>query len=238
MKAEHRKELETNALANYMGTMLQKAKEGPSQKVLITGGLIVLVVVLVGVFLWYAFGSKDKDAERWVQWNTITQAPNADPAPPKEEIAKLRAAYPGKLDPWLQRLYVLNKFEADNANTTQARMARFQKARLLLDNSQELGSGLSLTPHDTTLKCIGEARDLYEKLITEASDEPALAQEAILNSAKANEDLGDFDKARKLYEQLKKDHPKGMYVAQADKALARLDSQKDYWPKFKQLAEK
>ncbi len=236
MKAEHRKELETNALADYIGNMLHKAKEGPSQKVLITGGLIVLVVVLVGVFLWYAFGSKDKDAERWVQWNALTQTATTETAP-KAELDKLRGAYPNMPDAWYQRLYALNKFEADNPNTTQARMTRFQKARLFMANSQDIGSGLNVT-RDTELKCLAEARDLYEKLITEASDEPYLAQEAILNCAKAKEDLGDFEGAKKLYEQLKKDHPKGLYVSQADKALARLDSQRDYWNKLKQLAEK
>ena len=235
MKAEHRKELETNALADYLGNALQKAKEGPSQQVLLYGGLTLLVVVLVGVFIWFFTSSKDKDAERWVQWNaaTLTTTPvNVD----QEEMKKLKAAYPGKLEPWIDRLYELNKFEAANPGSPQARLARFQKARLLLDDTQAIGSGLNFQ-RDTTLKCIAEARDIYEKLIDEASDEPFLAQEAIMNAAKANEDLGDFDKAKALYGRLKKDHPKSMYVPAAEKALARLDSSKDL-NDLKKLAEK
>jgi hypothetical protein len=234
MKAEHRKELETNVLADYLGNAIQKAKEGPSQKVLMYGGLILLVIVLVGVFIWFFVNSKDKDAELWVQWNEMTQTTKSDGS--KEELNKLRDQYPGMADAWIEKMYERNKFEADHPNTPQARMARFQKARLLLEDTQAMGSKLNFH-RDTTLKCIAEGRDLYQKLIDESSDEPKLAEEAIFNAAKANEILGDYDQAKKLYERLKKDHPKSMDVPEADKALARLENAKDL-EQLKKLAEK
>jgi hypothetical protein len=232
MKAEHRKELETNVLADYLGSVIQKAKEGPSQKVLLYGGLILLVVVLIGLFIYFSTRSKDSDALRWDQWNRITQATSGDVS--DAEVAKLKQQYPGKSSEWCQRLADQKKFEADNPGTPQARLARFQQARLLLENTQEMAS--QGRHRDTTLQCVREGRDLYDKLIGESSDEPYLEQEAMLNAGKASEDLAEYDRARQYYERLKKDYPKSQDAAAAEKALARLSNEKDL-ELLKKLAE-
>ena len=220
MKAEHRKELVTNSLSNYLGNVFLHAKEGPSQKTLLYGGLVVVVIALVALFIWYSNRSKDTDAVRWEQWNDLTQATTFDIS--KEEEAKLNKEYLGKPPEWQYRLYKLNKFEEQHAGTPQARLARFQKARLLLEDTQVIGALVLEEQRSTTLKCIAQARDLYEKLMDESSDRPDLTQEAILNAAKANEDLGDFDKAKSLYERLLKDFPTGVDAPNADKALKRI----------------
>jgi tetratricopeptide (TPR) repeat protein len=222
MKAEHRKELETNALANYLGTALQHAKEGPSQKVVLYGGLAVLVVVLIATFVYFSTRSKDSDALRWEQWDELNLKVKSDLKP--SDLSKLAEEYPGMPPPTLERLDELNKFEAANAGTPQARLVRYQKARQLLQKSADLGSHVA---RSNAQKCLTKARDLYEKLIDESSDVPYLAQEALFNGAKASEDIGDFDKAKKLYERLKKEYPKSMYLPETDKALARLNDPKE-----------
>ena len=115
--------------------------------------------------------------------------------------------------------------------------ARFEKARLFLENTEVIASNLLVIQRKTTLDCIAKARDLYDKLIDESADVPALAEEALFNSAKANEDLGDFDRAKKNYERLKKEYPKSLYGSAAEKALARLNGEQDDLDKLKKLAE-
>jgi hypothetical protein len=220
MKAEHRKELGTNVLADYLGNVLQHAKEAPSRKVLIVVGVVV-AVVLVGVsFWWFSSRSKANDARRWGEWNQLTQESNF--SVDQADLDKLDKEYPGTDTETRKRMFEWNKFEAGNQHTSQARLARFQQARLLLHSTPEkLGNPDTVGDAKAT---IAKARDIYVKLIDESSDVPALAQEALFNAAKASEDIGEFDRARQLYEKLKKDHGKSMYIPAAEKALARLNN--------------
>ncbi len=65
MKAEHRKELQTNVLADRMGRLLETAKQKPQGGTVlwILFGVLVLVVVFVGV-RWYSTG-KSENSEAW-----------------------------------------------------------------------------------------------------------------------------------------------------------------------------
>jgi tetratricopeptide (TPR) repeat protein len=222
MKADHRKELVTNALADYLGNALQHAKEGPSQKTLLYAGIVLLVVAIGGAFWYFSSLAKGKDSARWEQWNALTQG--TDAGVDYQELNKLADKYPGTDIETRKRLYELDKFERDNAGTAQARLARFQIARLLMRRTDPFGTRL---PAEDEAKRLAKARELYQKLADESGDVPALAQEALLNTAKVSEDLGDFDTARKFYERLKKDHPKSPYLAAADKALERLNNDQD-----------
>ena len=76
-------------------------------------------------------------------------------------------------------------------------------------------------------------------LSTNPGDVPALAEEAIFNSAKASEILGDFDhRLKKNYEPPgKKDYPKSQHGTAADKALTRLSGEQDDLNELKKLAE-
>ena len=67
MKAEHRKELETNALADRMGHALQNLRKKPDRRGLLYG--IAAGAVLVMAFLTYRYYQTQKvdTSERWVQ---------------------------------------------------------------------------------------------------------------------------------------------------------------------------
>ena len=50
MKAEHRKELQTNALADHLGRFIQNLKSKPSAAtVYVAGGVVLVVVIILGV---------------------------------------------------------------------------------------------------------------------------------------------------------------------------------------------
>jgi hypothetical protein len=102
MKAEHRKELRTNVLADRMGRAIQTVKEGPSRG---TWLLIGVAVVAVGLFLVFSLvrqHSVNVNSTLWERWSSLSE-----PA-------------------------ALEEFAKDHPGTVAGRLARFKVARLLL----------------------------------------------------------------------------------------------------------
>jgi rubrerythrin len=68
MKAQHRKELQTNALADRMGRMIQRMKTRPSRGSVLTVFLILLVAGALFFFFWVRGRSAGREADRWVEF--------------------------------------------------------------------------------------------------------------------------------------------------------------------------
>jgi hypothetical protein len=191
MKAEHRKELQTNVLADRLGKAIQGIKEGPSRGTMLFVGVVALAGLLI--FVWWYFWSTSQAAEsaRWAAWDGLTN--------------------PAALDSFAQ-----NK---DNQGTTQGRVARFQIARIsLLSGLRELGSSRA-----AALENIRKAAQTYEALANESSDSPLLLEEALLGAGKANEALGDLEKAKGYYKKLADTHPDSPFGKDARAQLERLE---------------
>jgi hypothetical protein len=111
MKAEHRKELATNTLADKIGQVIQSFKEGPSRNATIYGTVVVVAILLVVVYRWVSANATANDSARWLSWDQITN---------REE---------------------LERFVETNQDTEQSRLARFELARLdLFEGLRGLGS--------------------------------------------------------------------------------------------------
>ncbi len=191
MKAEHRKELQTNVLADRLGKAVQGIKEGPSRGTMLFVGVVALAGLLI--FIWWYFWSTAQAAEsaRWAAWDGLTT--------------------PAALDGFAQ-----NK---DNQGTTPGRVARFQIARIsLLSGLRELGSSRA-----QALENIRKAAQTYEALANESSDSPLLLEEALLGAGKANEALGDVEKAKGYYKKLADTHPDSPFGKDARAQLERLE---------------
>jgi hypothetical protein len=69
MKAEHRKELETNILADRMGHLIQRMKHRPQRRVFLY--VIAGLIVAVGLFVFYnmrqSAASEESERWRWVE---------------------------------------------------------------------------------------------------------------------------------------------------------------------------
>jgi len=65
MKAEHRKELQTNILADRMGRFVQRMKERPKKRVLLY--VVLVAVIVVGLFLFFRIRSSAtlEESEHW-----------------------------------------------------------------------------------------------------------------------------------------------------------------------------
>jgi hypothetical protein len=190
MKAEHRKELKTNALAETLGQAMQGLKEGPSRNTLFVLFVAVVIGALIAAWFYWSSSSQAANSAQWLKWDSL--------------------AGPRQLEHYAD--------ESDLQGSMQARIARFQIARLnLVDGLQKLGSNRA-----EAYKNLHKAADLYEKLATESSDTPVLQQEALMSAAKAYESLGELVKAKSYYQNLAQTFPSSVQGQSAQKQLERL----------------
>jgi len=98
MKAEHRKELETNTLANKMGSVMQRVKTGRRSTFFL---YVVAGAILVGgLWFWYVSvaASRQEASERWLRLNdgtlkSLSELAEKNPDKPAGKAARLQLAW-------------------------------------------------------------------------------------------------------------------------------------------------
>jgi tetratricopeptide (TPR) repeat protein len=194
MKAEHRKELQRNTLAQTLNQAVHGIREGPSRNTVVLLVVVAVAVVLVFAWRWFYHEGQKTDSARWMQWDDL--------------------ATPGQLESFLK--------DKELEGTPQARLARFLAARRdLLDGLRDLGA--TGPTKATALENVRKAAGDYDKLADESADRPLLRQEALLNAAKAYEALGEYDTAKQKYGALEKEYPDSARGRAAKARLAMLD---------------
>src|SRR5437762_12584 len=78
MKAEHRKELQTNVLADRMGRLLQRAKGRPKRSTVLTAFLVVLAILAVTFYFMTRRGRENLNSRLWAEFETGQLASLAD----------------------------------------------------------------------------------------------------------------------------------------------------------------
>jgi hypothetical protein len=101
MKAQHRKELQTNALAERVNRMVEAAKAGPNRTMMMVAGFIVLAIALYAGWRYYSNSTAEKRSALWLE---VDEATTLDAL---EDIIK------------------------QNPNTVPGQVARLEQARLL-----------------------------------------------------------------------------------------------------------
>jgi tetratricopeptide (TPR) repeat protein len=194
MKAEHRKELMTNTLADRLGEAVHSMKEGPSRGTIFVLAAVVIIVILVLIWHYLAASGEETDSARWLKWDSV--------------------ATPEQL-----KAFVENDKEAEGQ---QGRLARFEEARRsLYDGLRQLGNAGT---RKKALEELKRASDLYEKLAEECADKPLLHQQALMGAAKAFESRGEVEQARRYYQQLQSKYDKTVFGRDAADQLQRLDT--------------
>jgi hypothetical protein len=200
MKAEHRKELHTNLLADRMGRLIRNMKSGPRSTSITT--VTIVVVVLLTVVGWYiADLFKERQTSPWVQ---LEMSGNYD------EIAR---DYPGteaaRSARFLKARHLLRE-GLTNLYTTSRRGQAIDD----LERARELYKEL-----------IGECKKMAV-LEEEAILGLAMAEESLVNIPKRDEEgsRGSLDEALKWYEKLAKDFPDSF---QGQRAKMRIEDIKN-----------
>jgi hypothetical protein len=198
MKAQHRHELKTNALADRMGGLLQSMKSAPKTTSVLVWVFIILALGTYAVWQYQASAAQSQRSELWTQVDQGTHEPEGGTRS-LEELGK------------------------NHSGSIAGRAANFTLARL---NFQEGQEGLDSFRRTEAVQKLVQAREMYQKLSKQCADAPALAQEALMGLAKAEESLvgiavpksdedkteeptyyGSLDKALEYYRQLADKYP-------------------------------
>jgi hypothetical protein len=196
MKAEHKKALETNVLADRLGKAIEGVKHGPSRSTVVYGVVLVVAVLVVGLIYRLMSDSEQNTAERWTKLDSAVFAAQIDDIADGKQLK----------------------------DTPQGRMARFLQARYnLSEGLRKLGAPET---REQSLGQIEKAAEAYEQLARSSDRVPLLRQEALWGAAKGNEALGtteSLEKARGFYKELADKYPASELGKDAIKQLERLD---------------
>jgi predicted negative regulator of RcsB-dependent stress response len=210
MKAEHRKELQTNTLSATLASWLESLRAGPTTGSVIFWAFILLAIGCIVGWRYYSASALEARSALWTKVENATS--------PKE-LLEIAEANPG---------------------TPAARAARFESARLQLRQGLEkILSNLEIE-REEAWKDVKAAEEEYGRLAAELTEHPVLVQEALFGLAKAREGQGNIDGALEAYEKLTKKYgetPLGKIAAeQMDKLKANSDQAKEFYAKLREIA--
>lgn len=194
MKAEERKALETNVLADELGKAIQGLKKGPSRSVLVYVGLAALLLLSFVLFRYFQRSSTASISERWVKVDGLIFSPQVD------EFLK----------------------EADLKTSAQADAVAYRQARLkLTDGIRDLGNNLTEATK-LILEATELYEKLVKSKVSAQS--PLLHQEALWGAAKGKEALGEIEQAQEYYKTLVKEYPASAMGKDAARQLERMET--------------
>src|SRR5262249_27229887 len=162
--AAHRKELQTNVLADRVGKLYESVKSGPKTTSALVWLFVLLAVVAAVSWKFLSSTNPDEESARWVYLRHATHDPDGMARDLQELVDENRAP-------------------------AQSRAARFQQARLRLRQGQESLVAAEAKTRAEAADKLRSARDLYEQLAREAKSFPILQQEALLGVATTEETL-------------------------------------------------
>lgn len=168
MKAEHRKELHTNLLADRLGKLVQGVKAGPSSSSLVIWIGLGLIVVTFIVWRVYSTKAMEDRSGMWVRM---------------DEALHDETGMQGKL----------RDLAANHRRTLPGRIARFQIARRNLQDGVRMLPSEML--RDEAVKKLEGARTEYAELAGETGDDAVLGAEALMGRARAEEALAGVPQA-------------------------------------------
>jgi len=192
MKAEHRKELETNTLSATLAKWVESLRGGPTNASLVFWGFLILAVALIVGWRYYSVTTQQARSALWMKLEGATTA---------DDLQGVAQAGPG---------------------TPPARYARFERARLLLKQGLEKVLAATEKEREDARNNLAEAAKEFEALAGELNNTPLLAQEALYGLAKAREAQGDVKGALDAYERLTNKYKNSPLGKQAEEQFSRL----------------
>jgi tetratricopeptide (TPR) repeat protein len=219
MRPEHRHELKTNLLAEWIVNFPQWAKKNTKTIIYLS----VLAVVVAGVYFWKIYEKRVVSAQEQLRFtNFIAQLSQG-----KTQILQAQAQ-------GVDISYILIQV-ADNLQSVAQNAKDEQIAALaLIKQAEALRTELhyrfgSVSERDLTAQ-LNRAKDSYTKAIEKSSANPSLAATAKLGLGLCEEELGNFEQARKIYSEVIANAEFEGTVAAAE-AKQRLDTMADYQQK-------
>jgi hypothetical protein len=228
MRPEHRHELKTNELAEWLRNLPQWAKQ--NQKIIIYVSVIAVLVIGSALFHWYR--KNVESAHKQLEFtNLVVQLPEN-----KRQVLQTQQARGVDIS------YILIQ-AADNLRAAAKNIKDDRMAALALIKRAE---ALRAEPHyrqETISKqdmeaIISRAKTAYNEALLYASADPSLMAKAKFGLGLCEEELGNFEKARQIYLDVVANPDLEGTIAAAQAKL-RLDTMADYQKKtvFKPAAK-
>jgi tetratricopeptide (TPR) repeat protein len=188
MRADHRHELKTNELADWLMNFPEWLKENRNS--LITTAAVV--VVALAVYFWIYYQRNVASARSQVRLtNLVTQLPKQ-----KADIAQAMAQQSDQSYLLIDLAKDLQDFARSTGKSQMAALAMIEHADTL---RTELHYRRGEVSREELTKQIGLAQASYEQALKKAEDVPALAATAQLGLGLCEEELGNLDKAKEIY---------------------------------------
>lgn len=216
MKAEHRHELKTNELAQWLANFPQWAKKNTTTIIYVS----VLVVVVAGIYLWKVYEKKVVSGRQQLMFtNLLSQISQG-----KTQIIQAQAQGLDTSYTLIQAADNLQNVAQNVKNEQMAALALIKEAETLrMELHYRLGSIREL---DLTTQ-INRAKDSYTRAIEKSSTNPSLRAMAKFGLGLCEEELGNFEQARQIYSEIAADADLESTVAAAQ-AKQRLLTMADY----------
>ncbi len=216
MKAEHRHELKTNELAQWLANLPQWAKKNTTTIIYIS----VLVVVVAGIYFWKVYEKRVVSSRQQLGLtNLLSQISQG-----KTQIIQAQAQ---GVDTSYTLIQVADNLQNVAQNVKNERMA----ALALIKEAETLRMELhyrfgSIREQDLTAQ-INRAKDSYTRAIEKSSTNPSLMAMAKFGLGLCEEELGNFEQARQIYGEIAANADFESTVAAAQ-AKQRLFTMADY----------
>ncbi len=215
MKADHRHELKTNILAEWLGNFPQWAKDN----LITVVAVIVVVAVAAGFYIWRSLSKSAQVQEHLRFTSLVNQISNT-----KMQILSAQAQGADRSFILFKPADALKTFADSTADDNLAAMALIKRAEAL---RTELHYRLAAVSNQDLLAQLTRARESYTEAVEKSSSNPSLRAAAKFGLGLCDEELGNFDKARQTYREIADDPAFDGTVA-VTQAKLRLDTMADY----------
>jgi tetratricopeptide (TPR) repeat protein len=188
MKADHRHQLKTNELADWLAHLPEWARQNRTNLVAVAAVLVVAVIV----YFWGFYRRDVVSVRNQVRLTTLlTQVP-------QQVDSVMRAAMQNTDQSYTLQLTAqdLQEFAQDLSDNNMAALALIKRAETL---RTELHLRLAEVSRDELAKQIGQARASYQQALDRKPSSPALAATAHFGLGLCEEELGNFEQAAEIY---------------------------------------
>lgn len=212
MKSDHRHELKTNELADWLMHFPEWAEQ--NRTTLIAAG--VLVIVVLGIYIVRLYRGESAATQSQVQLTNLVSRLAQEKATAAQSPEKFLGFTATATD--------LKDFADHVGNSQMAAFALIKRGEAL---RAELHFGSSQITPDDVARQVEQARQSYTQALQLASSVPSLAAAAQFGLGLCEEEMGNFDKAKEMYHDIAKNTAYEGTTARAA-AASRVKTVDDY----------
>lgn len=209
MKSDHRHELKTNELAEWLSHLPEWTKENLSTIIMVC----VVIIVGIGIYTWRVYNVNIVRVREHAEFTALIN----QLAGVKMQIIQGQVTDPSVM--FLQPAKGLETFAKSTKNDRMAALALIKRAQALrADVHYGKVEGQVFTSQ------INDAKNSYSEALQRCPDDPSLAAAATFGLGLCEEELDNFEQARQIYQEIvaNPDFEPTVVVAQAKHRLATM----------------